>query len=60
MLTRVALRSARPRDFSTLREGLGLLPAVREVLAPLDSPRLQALHAALCEHDECAQLLASA
>ncbi|OMP39712.1 DNA mismatch repair protein MutS, partial [Stenotrophomonas sp. KAs 5-3] len=39
ILTRVALRSARPRDFSTLRDGLGLLPAVREVLAPLDSPR---------------------
>ena len=38
----------------------GLLPAVREVLAPLDSPRLQALHAALGEHDACAQLLASA
>ncbi len=33
ILTRVALRSARPRDFSTLRDGLGLLPAVREVLA---------------------------
>lgn len=60
ILTRVALRSARPRDFSTLRDGLGLLPAVRDVLAPLDSPRLQALHAALGEHDECAQLLASA
>jgi DNA mismatch repair protein MutS len=60
ILTRVALRSARPRDFSTLRDGLGLLPAVREVLAPLDSPRLQALHAALGEHDDCAQLLASA
>ncbi|WP_425518294.1 DNA mismatch repair protein MutS [Stenotrophomonas indicatrix] len=60
ILTRVALRSARPRDFSTLRDGLGLLPAVREVLAPLDSPRLQTLHAALGEHDECAHLLAGA
>jgi len=60
ILTRVALRSARPRDFSTLRDGLGLLPAVRDVLAPLDSPRLQALYAALGEHDDCAQLLARA
>ncbi|PKH69579.1 DNA mismatch repair protein MutS [Stenotrophomonas sp. Betaine-02u-21] len=60
ILTRVALRSARPRDFSTLRDGLGLLPAVREVLAPLDSPRLQALHQLLGEHDDCARLLASA
>ena len=43
ILTRVALRSARPRDLSTLRDGLAMLPALREVLAPLDSPRLAAL-----------------
>ncbi|MBB4126451.1 DNA mismatch repair protein MutS [Xanthomonas translucens] len=60
ILTRVALRSARPRDFSTLRDGLGLLPAVRAVLAPLDSPRLAALAAELGQHDEVAHLLASA
>ncbi|MGB3871461.1 MAG: DNA mismatch repair protein MutS [Stenotrophomonas sp.] len=34
ILTRMALRSARPRDFSTLRDGLGMLPAIRAVLAP--------------------------
>ncbi|WP_108085114.1 DNA mismatch repair protein MutS [Xanthomonas translucens] len=60
ILTRVALRSARPRDFSTLRDGLGLLPAVRTILAPLDSPRLAALAAELGQHDEIAHLLASA
>ncbi|MCI4567368.1 DNA mismatch repair protein MutS [Lysobacter sp. CFH 32150] len=60
ILTRVALRSARPRDLSTLRDGLGLLPALREILAPLDSPRLQALAAELGEHGEHAHLLASA
>ncbi|KAB7781588.1 DNA mismatch repair protein MutS [Xanthomonas sp. LMG 12459] len=60
ILTRVALRSARPRDFSTLRDGLGLLPKVRAVLAPLDSPRLAALAAELGQHDEIAHLLASA
>ncbi|MFC6842070.1 DNA mismatch repair protein MutS [Xanthomonas theicola] len=60
ILTRVALRSARPRDFSTLRDGLGLLPTVRAVLAPLDSPRLAALAAELGRHDEIAHLLASA
>ncbi len=60
ILTRVALRSARPRDFSTLRDGLALLPDVRAVLAKLDSPRLQALHASLGEHDESAHLLATA
>ncbi|NUS38693.1 MAG: DNA mismatch repair protein MutS [Lysobacter sp.] len=57
ILTRVALRSARPRDLSTLRDGLNLLPAVRALLAPLDSPRLQALAAELGRHDEHADLL---
>ncbi|WP_256646911.1 DNA mismatch repair protein MutS [Thermomonas paludicola] len=60
ILSRVALRSARPRDLSTLRDGLSLLPAVQAILAPLDSPRLQALHAALGEHDATAHLLRSA
>ncbi len=60
ILSRIALRSARPRDLSTLRDGLGLLPAVRAILGPLDSPRLQALAAELGEHDEHAHLLASA
>lgn len=60
ILSRIALRSARPRDLSTLRDGLGMLPDVREVLAPLDSPRLAELAAELGEHDEHAHLLASA
>ncbi len=60
ILTRVALRSARPRDLSTLRDGLCMLPDVRNVLAPLDSPRLQALADGLGEHASHAALLASA
>lgn len=60
ILSRIALRSARPRDLSTLRDGLGLLPAARGVLAPLDSPRLQQLAAELGEHDDHAHLLAAA
>ncbi|MFT4257729.1 MAG: DNA mismatch repair protein MutS [Pseudoxanthomonas sp.] len=60
ILTRVALRSARPRDLSTLRDGLELLPAIGEVLAPLDSPRLHALSAELGEHADTAALLARA
>ncbi|HSR64507.1 MAG TPA: DNA mismatch repair protein MutS, partial [Xanthomonadaceae bacterium] len=57
ILSRVALRSARPRDLSTLRDGLGLLPTVRSLLQPLDSPRLQALADELGAHDEHADLL---
>ncbi len=60
ILTRIALRSARPRDLSTLRDGLGLLPELRGVLGPLDSPRLAELTAELGEHDEHAHLLKSA
>ena len=60
ILSRIALRSARPRDLSTLRDGLGLLPAARGRLQPLDSPRLTALANELGEHDEHAHLLASA
>ena len=60
ILSRVALRSARPRDLSTLRDGLAMLPSLRGLLAPLDSPRLAALAAELGEHDEAAALLARA
>jgi len=60
ILTRVALRSARPRDLSTLRDSLAMLPALREALAPLDSPRLQALAAEMGQHEAIAGLLAAA
>ncbi|HPA02438.1 MAG TPA: DNA mismatch repair protein MutS, partial [Chiayiivirga sp.] len=60
ILARVALRSARPRDLSTLRDGLTALPELRAGLSPLDSPRLGALAAALGEHDDSAGLLARA
>ena len=60
ILARIALRSARPRDLSTLRDALNLLPRLREALAPLDSPRLRELAAELGEHGEHAALLARA
>jgi DNA mismatch repair protein MutS len=60
ILSRVALRSARPRDLSTLRDGLALFPALREALAPLDSPRLAALLARLGEHVDTSDWLQKA
>ncbi|HTD28284.1 MAG TPA: DNA mismatch repair protein MutS, partial [Xanthomonadaceae bacterium] len=66
ILTRVALRSARPRDLSTLRDGLALLPAIRADLAVLDSPRIDALQRQLGNSDDerasanCADLLTRA
>jgi DNA mismatch repair protein MutS len=60
ILSRVALRSARPRDLSTLRDALGALPAIRARVAPIDSPRLQSLATELGDHGERALLLARA
>ncbi len=60
ILSRVALRSARPRDLSTLRDALLLMPKVRDALSGIDSPRLQALCAELGEHDAQAAWMASA
>jgi len=60
VLTRIALRSARPRDLSTLRDGLAMLPDLRGILGALDSPRLRRLHDGLGEHAAEAHLLASA
>jgi DNA mismatch repair protein MutS len=60
ILTRVALRSARPRDLSTLRDGLLALPMLRSLLGALDSPRIQALSGELGEHADNAALLARA
>ena len=60
ILSRVALRSARPRDLSTLRDGLALFPALREAISPVDSPRLAALLARLGEHTGTARWLAQA
>ncbi|MBZ0105101.1 MAG: DNA mismatch repair protein MutS [Sulfuricella denitrificans] len=41
---RIALRSARPRDLSGLRESLALLPQLQGILNSLDSPRLRELN----------------
>jgi DNA mismatch repair protein MutS len=52
ILSRVALRSARPRDLAQLRSSLATLPALRKVLGALDAPLLQALQAGIGEHQE--------
>jgi len=60
ILARVALRSARPRDLSTLRDGLLATPALRDALTDCDSPLLASLLDQLGEHAETAQHLARA
>ena len=60
ILARVALRSARPRDLATLRDGLAAAPSLRETLASLDSPLLHELLQRLGEHADTVRLLQSA
>jgi len=60
ILARVALRSARPRDLATLRDGLAAAPSLRETLAKLDSPLLHELLERLGEHVDTVRLLQAA
>ncbi len=43
IMSRVALKSARPRDLIQLRDSLSLLPEIKQGLVKIDSPRLDAL-----------------
>ncbi|MGI9221446.1 MAG: DNA mismatch repair protein MutS [Woeseiaceae bacterium] len=57
ILSRVALRSARPRDLRQLGEALSRLPALRLQVESLTSPALSELHEQIGEHrSECALL----
>ncbi len=57
---RVALKSARPRDLSGLRDSLAALPALAALLAHASAPRLAELRSGLAVPPECASLLARA
>ncbi|MGQ0799901.1 MAG: DNA mismatch repair protein MutS [Pseudomarimonas sp.] len=60
ILARVALRSARPRDLSTLRDALLSAPTLHRQLASIDSPRVATVIDALGEHAVLAAHLQSA
>jgi len=60
IFARIALRSARPRDLSTLRDGLLAAPRLRESIAACDSPLLHELLASLGEHADTAMHLSGA
>ncbi len=60
ILARVALRSARPRDLSTLRDGLAAAPELRGQITALDSPLLHALVERIGDHADTAAWLARA
>ncbi len=60
ILARVALRSARPRDLAQLRDALGALPELQDVLKVFDSPLVQQLAAGTGTHPGVHELLSRA
>lgn len=60
ILSRVALRSARPRDLRQLGEALSRLPNLQKQLAAIDSPLLADLAEQIGEHREQKRLLEKA
>jgi DNA mismatch repair protein MutS len=57
ILTRIALKSARPRDLAGLRETLKLLPGLQERLVNCGNPLLAGIAARIGEHPEVQSLL---
>jgi len=60
ILSRVALRSARPRDLAQLGAALGRLPELRATLQPIDNPLLRELLDGIGEFPQTATWLARA
>jgi DNA mismatch repair protein MutS len=60
ILTRIALRSARPRDLGGLRDSLAQLPSIRQLLAGHSDPLLQELTGRIGEHPDTHALLVKA
>ena len=58
--SRIAIGTARPRDLSTLRDSLHVIPRIHEQLQDLDNPRIQSLLQAVDQHESLRQLLDSA
>jgi DNA mismatch repair protein MutS len=60
ILARIALRTARPRDLTVLRDALAALPRLHDRLAGMDDPLLGRLDDEIGEHPEAFALLARA
>ena len=60
VISRIALRSARPRELAMLRAALGLLPRIHDMLTGLASPLLAEIAADLAAQPELHELLARA
>ncbi|WP_163930331.1 DNA mismatch repair protein MutS [Paraferrimonas sp. SM1919] len=60
ILARLALRSARPKDFAKLRQSLQLLPELQQLLAPSASTKLVELKTNMNQFPEIVNLLEGA
>lgn len=60
ILARIALRSARPRDLSRLRDALQLLPGMQQDLNTFDAPLLKELSVSIGEYPALCEVLARA
>lgn len=60
ILSRIALKSARPRDLSTLTDSLALLPQLQHLLQSLDTVLLQRLAKEVSTHPQLVSLLQQA
>ncbi len=57
ILTRIALKSARPRDLALLRDSLQLLPQLQQLLLSLQSQLINHLANTISTHPDCHDLL---
>ena len=57
IMARLALRSARPRDFSRLRNALNALPDLQSYLGDFDTPIIQAIATQISQYPELQSLL---
>jgi DNA mismatch repair protein MutS len=57
IVTRIALGSARPRDLSTLRDSLLIIPDIHQQLQTVDFPHIQHLVQQASSHTELVELL---
>jgi len=60
IISRVALGSARPRDLSTLRESLKVIPELHAILDQVDNTHIEALKNKINTHEHLALLLEKA
>ncbi len=57
IISRIALATARPRDLSTLRDSLKVVPELHSVLKQIDNPLIDELRARINAQDELVLLL---